>query len=380
VSVCDGRIESVDDWEDWRRRSGEQTWQDLGNVALIPGLVNAHTHLEFSHLPAPLEPLQSFPDWIRCVVASRRLNSVPVAESIRLGLEESSRSGTVAVGEIATQDDLSVYQRKSSLVVFRELLGLKEENLPELMEVGERHLQQGALWGIVAGLSPHAPYSVHPKLLRGCVDLCCQYRAPLAMHLAESPAELELLSSGTGPLRRMLEDFGVWREGIFPGGRSPGEILEILTDAPHVLVIHGNYLSESEQAFLVGRPQFTVVYCPRTHAAMGHPPHPWRSLVENGVRVALGTDSRASNPDLSLFAELQFLKQRSPEVPSWELLKLGTVQGAEALGLPDIGILTAGKLGRMFVVRPGETSEGFADPDHLLRPDSRVECVIEFPG
>ena len=151
------------------------------------------------------------------------------------------------------------------------------------------------------------------------------------MHLAETEAELELLAEGTGEFRELLEEFGLWREGLFGGGKRPMQYLETLAEAPAPLIVHGNYLDDAELRFLAARPHMTLIYCPRTHAAFGHREHPWRRLLELGGSVAIGTDSRASNPDLSVFAELQFLAERHPDVSHLKLLELATTNGRRSL-------------------------------------------------
>ena len=152
---------------------------------------------------------------------------------------------------------------------------------------------------------------------------------PAAVHLAETEAERELLADGTGEFRTLLEEFGIWNPQLF-GGRTWSEFLEPLGELAHPLVIHGNYLDDDALRFLAQHPHMTLVYCPRTHAGFGHPPHPWRTLLTLGGSVALGTDSRASNPDLSLWAELQFLATRFPDASHLDLLSLATLSGARA--------------------------------------------------
>jgi cytosine/adenosine deaminase-related metal-dependent hydrolase len=155
------------------------------------------------------------------------------------------------------------------------------------------------------------------------------------MHLAETREELELLRSGTGEFKRLLSGLGLWNEQLFCKPRRPMEYLRLLSKAPRSLVIHGNYLETDELEFIAANPQMTLVYCPRTHAAFGHAAHPWRRLMELGGRVALGTDSRASNPDLSMFGELQFLAQNHPDVSDVDLLRLGSIDGRRALGFAE---------------------------------------------
>ncbi len=312
---------------------------ELGRVAWIPGLVNAHTHLEFSLLAEPIPTTGRFTDWIRRVVAYRRDHADVTSSAIRAGVAESLRSGTTLIGDIATTGwtprDYSA--AGFSGVVFQELLGLGDERVASQCELARSVAAHPlpspaalATMPVQFGLSPHAPYSVHPDIFRAAVEAANEFSRPVAMHLAETPAELELLADGTGEFRELLTEFGIWREGVF-GGQTPLDDLKRLAACPRALVVHGNYLDDGELQFLAAHPQMTLVYCPRTHAAFGHREHPWRRLLELGGSVALGTDSRASNPDLSLFAELQFLAARHPDVSHIELLKLGSHAGRVAL-------------------------------------------------
>ena len=309
---------------------------ELGNVALIPGLVNAHTHLEFSLFANPIPTSGRFTDWIRAVVKYRREHPDNPPAAIRSGVTESIRAGTTLIGEIATtgwnESDYSSSGFQGR--IFQEVLGLGDERVATQFAVTEsivaKHHATSASAPFVFGLSPHAPYSVHPDLFRNTVRMATDHKLPVAMHLAETAAELELLANGTGDFRDLLTDFGIWRDGIF-GGQKPLDYLQGLAGCERVLVIHGNYLDDEELHFLASQPNMTLVYCPRTHAAFGHPTHPWKRVLELGGQVAIGTDSRASNPDLSLFAELQFLAARHPEVSHLELLHLGTTAGRQAL-------------------------------------------------
>ncbi|MBM4075197.1 MAG: amidohydrolase family protein [Planctomycetes bacterium] len=184
-------------------------------------------------------------------------------------------------------------------------------------------------------ISPHAPYSVGDKLLTRSIEFSRQLRVPLAMHIAETESELELLANGRGEFRDLLKEFGIWSEGMFSGGLRAFDYLNRLASCPSALIIHGNYLDDEELQYVAQHPNLTLVYCPRTHAAFGHRKHPWLRLIELGGNVAIGTDSRASNPDLSLFAELQFLASQHPKMSHLELLKLGSINGRKALLCDD---------------------------------------------
>lgn len=359
------------------RRQAPPNSRQLGNVALIPGLVNAHTHLEFSTLAAPFPASDSFADWIRQVVNWRRSQTAPPAAAIQQGLAESLRAGTTLLGEIATAGWTGADYQGAAVprtVIFQESLSLDPNRIAELTEVAQHHLAESnpAIGGPTRGLSPHAPYTVHPALFEELIALANEtHDTPCAMHLAESLEELELLAADQGPLRRLLEDFGVWRDGLF-GRRSVAEFVHRLIELPRPLLIHGNFLSDELVFLLAQHPHATLVYCPRTHAHFGHDRQPWLQLLQLGGSVAIGTDSRASNPDLSLFRELQFLAERHPEFPQTDLLRLGTYEGARALGwAKHVGSLTAGKLADIAVVRLADPEE--PDPDRaLLHPGNTI--------
>jgi cytosine/adenosine deaminase-related metal-dependent hydrolase len=357
VRVVDGRILSLGPYQ-----SGE-TATDLGNVALLPGLINAHTHLEFSLLKQPLgQQGMPFAQWIGEVVSFRRGLAAEgtdlsnyARQATEAGLRESSAAGVTGIGEItAALWPMETFESCRDIrgTVFLELLGLAPDRIGPLFSAADQHINGYKESGFRRGLSPHAPYTVHPDLLRKVCDLSSQKKIPLAMHLAESFEELELLRSHSGPLVERLKELGAWYPGALPRGIRPLDYLEMLSAAHQVLVIHGNFLSREEMYFLgARREKMTVVYCPRTQAYFPHGPYPLAELLAAGVRVAVGTDSRASNPDLSVLSELRHIARNHPSVPPEEILKMGTLHAAEALGLADqLGSLAPDKSAALAVV------------------------------
>lgn len=389
VEVSDGRISAVHA----RPVSGAC---DLGHAAIIPGLINAHTHLELSDVALPLRPAQPFIAWLKEVIAHRRSRTAGTLANqsaegrsrdltaIDLGIAESCGWGTTTIGDIAGA--LSDPERPDvggpRCVAFLEILGLAPERVDEQLQRGREHLAGGtrvAPTSTIRGLSPHAPYSVHPELFRGLVDLAVAGHAPLAMHLAETREELQLLADGTGGFVPFLEELGVWRPEVIPRGSRPLDYLRELARVKSALAIHGNYLAPDEIEFLAAHPNVSVVYCPRTHAYFRHAPHPWRQLQARGVNVALGTDSRASNSDLSVWNEILFLRQRAPDVDPAELLKLGTWNGALALGLGiETGTLEVGKSADLAFVDfvKGDSTDPY---ELLFRPGNRIAGSVEYP-
>ena len=370
VRVANGQILSVETY-----RPGEAV-QDLGNVALLPGLINAHTHLEFSLLEWPLgKPGMRFADWIGEVVAFRRQlaeEGTDLATYSRnataAGLRESAEAGVAGLGEIATAHwPAACFDNCSDIqgTVFLELLGLAPERVEPLLLAAEQHISTGKDSPFRRGLSPHAPYTVHPDLLRKVCDLSARKQFPLAMHLAESLEELELLRSHSGPLVERLKELSAWHAGSLPRGIRPLDYLEMLAAAHQVLVVHGNFLTHDEMDFIAARREkMTVVYCPRTQAYFPHGTYPLAEMLACGVRVAFGTDSRASNPDLSILSELRHIARHHPALAPEEILKMGTLQGAEGLQLDhQLGSLSPGKQASFAVVPLPETGN---DPYEML--------------
>jgi cytosine/adenosine deaminase-related metal-dependent hydrolase len=202
------------------------------------------------------------------------------------------------------------------------------------------------------GLSPHAPYTVSPALLTSLLTLARQRNLPVAMHVAESADELELLANGTGRFQQLLDERSMWDPSAISHGSAPFDYLQVLATAPRALVIHGNYLDRDEHEFLATHSdRMSLVYCPRTHAYFDHPPYPLSEILAAGVRVALGTDSRASNPDLSVLAEMRYAAKSHAHVAPGAILRMSTLSGAEALGREqECGSITPGKLAHLAAI------------------------------
>jgi cytosine/adenosine deaminase-related metal-dependent hydrolase len=278
-------------------------------------------------------------------------------------LAECAAAGTGAIGEIGTPPlnydaffpvterrtpaaAAGTRQEDATIVLFAEVLGLTASAQQEAWSWARAQTSAAGRAGISVpirevGISPHAPYSTPLALVERAAAWARQQGKPLAMHLAESPEELELLKTGTGPFREMLERMGLWDDRLFPVADGIDRYLELLERAPRVLVVHGNYLRPAHWERLAQRRGASVVYCPRTHAFFGHDPYPLAEMLRAGVRVVLGTDSRASNPDLSIWREARHA-WRAHRVDPWRVLEMVTRSGAAALGLRDVGTLAVG--------------------------------------
>jgi cytosine/adenosine deaminase-related metal-dependent hydrolase len=350
--------------------------EDFGKAAILPGLVNAHTHLDLSGLRGLTPPTADFTAWLRAVIAERRRRSPrQVQADIKAGLAESMTFGTTLIGDIAALGQSWPVLAHASVraVVFFELLGMTRDRATAARAAAKTWLRDHpASETCRPALSPHAPYSVRASLFSQAALLANNSKCPLAVHLAETPAELELLRYHRGPFVKFLKEMGVWdADGLV---NSAAAVVKIGSLAP-ALFIHANYLAPSTRMPRTS----SIVFCPRTHAAFGHAPHPFREFLARGIRVALGTDSLASNPDLNVLAEARILHRHYPDVPGAMLLRMATLSGAEALGRhEETGSLTPGKSADLVVVPLPNKRR--ADAHQLLLDSDLPVTKVMFRG
>ncbi len=321
---------------------------DMGDVALLPGLINAHTHLELSWLRDRVPPANSFSDWVKTLFAQRRPDQLMTPEliaPIHDAIREVLASGTVAVGDISNSLAAVGPMKQAGLtgVVFHELLGFKERD-GALVEATRDSRAAAAGGGIRVSLAPHAPYSTSVELFKAIREAVSKSDCPImSVHLGESPEEVELLAHGTGPWRGMLEMIGAWRDDWVIPGCGPVQFLERhgVIDA-NTLVVHGVQFDAAALARLRALGA-TIVTCPRSNQWVGVGYPPIERFYDSGVPVAVGTDSLASVGDLNLFSELKTMRWLAPSVPARRLLESATAAGARALGLTTLGTLAPGK-------------------------------------
>jgi cytosine/adenosine deaminase-related metal-dependent hydrolase len=332
---------------------------DLGDVALLPGLVNAHTHLELSYLRGEVEPAPGFVEWIRSVMALRRQQPDPgapvIMEAIERGIAEAVACGTVLVGDISNTRVTFAALARSALagVMFHELIRFAVDDPEALVARTCRQLQDlGPSDRVRTSLAAHAPYSVAPHLFRAIrAALDREPPAPYSVHLAESAEEVRFIHSADGPWRTLLEELGVWVPSWAAPGVSPVRYLdESGFLGPRALAVHGVQMSRDDLRRLAALGT-TLVTCPRSNRHTGAGVPPLRDFYESGVAVAVGTDSLASVPDLSVFAELATMRALAPSVPAAKFLDSATRVGARALGFEaEYGTLDPGKRARFLAV------------------------------
>ncbi len=360
VLVDKGRVVASGEVDDLPPFDGETV--DLGDVLLLPGFVNAHTHLELTHV-RPGEPPPHLADWLIGIVTRRVAEGVDVkavaADSARQGAAQSLAFGVTTVGDIsrfpaATRKALRdgpirvvSFGEVQAMAGRRSLLDKRVAAATDLASETDR---------LTTAVSPHAPYTAEPDAYARCLDWATAHRRPLCTHLAEATGEGEFLRQGTGPFRRLWEAIGDWTGDVPTFDGSPvafADHVGLLDAAVPIVLAHVNYL-EAGDLDRLARGRASVAYCPRTHAHFGHPPHPFEEMLARGINVCLATDSRASTPDLDVLAELRHVARERPNVAAETLWPMITTCGAAALGLD----------GRVGEVSPGASADmvAFADP------------------
>ncbi len=334
---------------------GPRRGQDLGRVAILPGLVNAHTHLELSWLAGRVPPAGSMVEWIRELVRQRFIGpdraetAAAAIEHAAIGMRDT---GTALVGDISNSLTSLPAFAVAGLggVVFHELLGFNVVD-PAAM-VHEAWAAVDAVVpppGVALTVAAHAPYSTSPPLV---AEIARRRReAPLAIHLGESPEEIEFLRTGRGPFRELLEELRAWHPSWQPPDCDPVEYLSRLGYLQRgVLAVHAVHLSDQALARLADAGA-VVVTCPRSNAWVGAGLPRVSHFYAAGLAVAIGTDSLASTSTLNLFDELAELRRIAPDVAASALLDSATRQGARALGAgADFGTISTGKRAALIAV------------------------------
>lgn len=384
VRVGAGRVCAVGRWRDLCLGDRARVC-DLGEVALLPGLVNAHCHLDYTDMAGQLAPLNSFTDWIKSITELKEgWSRADYADSWRRGARMLLASGTTTVADMEAVPDLLPEmwdQTPLRVVSFLEMTGVRSRRAPGAV-VGEALTRAAALRHARCriGLSPHAPYSTTPELMRRSVAAARQRRWPVSTHVAESAEEFEMFVGRRGPMfdwiRRNERDMSDC------GGVSPVQALArtgVL--GARLMAVHANYLGPGD-AETLGRAGVSVVHCPRSHVYFRHQPFPAEELAKAGVGLSLGTDSLATvykrrheEVRLDLLTEMRLFADAHSSFRPSAIVRMGTTHAARALGWAGrVGEIRAGAHAD-FVAIPyrggvGEVSSG------VLGHEGPVEAVM----
>jgi cytosine/adenosine deaminase-related metal-dependent hydrolase len=341
VAVQSGRITAVGRARDFSTSDVE----DLGDAILMPGLINAHCHLDYTVMRGAILQQENFPNWVRRINELKRtLTDDDYLDSIAKGFTELRKWGTTSVCNIESFPELMVRMPVPPLRTwwFYELIDIRNRIHTEDVVAGAlTFFGHHPNWLGGFGLSPHAPYTTSAGLYELTKFCSEKYSMPWTTHLAETDEEFEMFVRASGPLHDFLKMLG--RPMTDVGGITPVARLFQGPGVPHgAILAHMNCLSESDYEILAARRDVTVVHCPKCHEYFRRPLFALDRLREIGVSVCLGTDSLASNSSLDLFAEMRALRRTHPHVSAAELVDMVTRRPARALG-------TAGKLGEISV-------------------------------
>lgn len=348
---------------------------DLGEVILLPGLVNAHCHLDYTGMAGQIAPPKSFTDWIKSMVSLKGSWSLGEFEtSWHSGAAMLLRTGTTTVADIeAVPELIPAAWELTPLRIhsFRELINVRSR-VPagELVERAVNDWLSLPTTHNRVGLSPHAPYTTSTELLELAARAAHRRKWRLTTHIAESEQEFEMYMYRQGAMFEWLKG---QRDVSECGAGSPVQHLErcgYLDE--NLLAVHVNYLWRHD-AGVLGRNEVSVAHCPRSHDYFQHLRFPREELESAGVNICLGTDSLATARkerdlplELNLFSEMQVLAGKSPDVPPETILRMATLNGARALGMKGlIGELSEGAYADLIAI-PGPRSDG--DPyDSILQ-------------
>jgi cytosine/adenosine deaminase-related metal-dependent hydrolase len=325
--------------------------EERARGALLPALVNAHTHLELSYHAPPVPGGDGLVAWVGRGFERARPDA-PTVEAAALGAGRALVArGVAAVGDVGNTVDAVPALAAAGLtgVFFHELVGTREARTGDALADGEREraaLARRQPWpaGLACVPAPHAPYSCGPDLLRRIFAAAAAQGTPTSIHVAEDPDELALLADGGGRWPAVLARLGVPDGSRTPGQRPLAYLAALGAFAGPVppLLVHLVHADADDRA-RARAAGATAVLCPRSNLHIGGRLPDAPALLADGVSIAIGTDSLASVPDLDPWAELAVLAAAFPDVPAARWLEAATVGGAHALRLPALGAIAPGK-------------------------------------
>lgn len=375
VALSGNRIADVGSYSDMTRTNSGETI-DLGEQVLLPGLINTHCHLDYTCLRGKIPRPRSFTEWIRAINSEKaKLSADDCIRSINDGFAEARNFGATTVANLTAFPEL-VGQIHQTLRTwwFAELIDVrKPSRAKEIVELAIDALRSGLGCGDPAvagpfsrrghvralqkqnwGLAPHAPFTASVNLYRRCEEMAERENVLLTTHLAESHDEMLMFRDAQGQLYQFLKEIG--RDMSDCGGTTPLEQFLNVTGrggSPDrqksessaqttpsrsrivnclYLLTHLNELAETDRDLLArSNANFSIVHCPRSHDYFGHSPFQFEKLKQIGLNICLGTDSLASNNDLSLFAEMRQFQKTFADVSAEEILSMVTTNAARAL-------------------------------------------------
>jgi cytosine/adenosine deaminase-related metal-dependent hydrolase len=309
---------------------------DLGDVIVLPGLINAHCHLDYTLLKGAILPTRNFARWIERINALKRtLTDDDYLRATELGLQELRRNGVSTVVNIVSSPQIMARLAPPTIRSWfcLELIDVRPRPWVDGYAYGSwLFFEPSSSWLGGFGLSPHAPYTVSPDLYRISSESARAYRIPLTTHVSESWAEYQMFASAGGELFDFLRKMGRPMEDC--GSISPlRHLLSSRLVDDQCILVHANELDESDFA-LLARPEWrnlSIVHCPKSHRFLHHNRFAMEKLRDIGINICIGTDSLASNDSLNLFSEMRMARKNYPALSPAELVRMVTLNPAKAL-------------------------------------------------
>lgn len=352
--VQDGKVAAVGTLSELRHFHSVPV-VEYPDCAIIPGFVNAHTHLELTHFPSwrlrtnvDYHP-RRFTDWmIQLIKILRGLAPDDYPPSVHEGMRMCLESGTTAIGEILTNTVLTPLYEESVLAgrLYHEVLGQCNTRFCEKLGAAVSAAISGEAGLVTTGLSPHTPYTIGEEHFPKIREAAASYNLPLAIHISESAAESDFIFDSSGPLATDFYPFAGWERYLSPPRRcSSTELMDrygLLT--PTTLAVHCVHVNMADARILRER-GVSIALCPRSNERLDVGRAPLALFKKLGIPLALGTDSLASNDSLSLWDEMRFALDAFPhDLGPADLFRMVTIGGASALGISEnCGSLEVGK-------------------------------------
>ena len=334
--------------------SGEVT--DLGERVLLPGLVNAHCHLDYTMMRRAIHPQRSFTEWIGRINALKRcLGPDDYRAAITRGFSELQRWGTTSVANIESFPELLLNAPASPLRTwwFLEMIDVRHQVPNEEVSSGMLAFfesRKPRLGGF--GLSPHAPYTASGPLYELVSEAAAKLGMPVMTHVAESREEWEMFRHARGELYDFMLHLGRWMRDCHKGRTPLQHLCHHTAFGSHWILAHMNELDAEDLTLLGSLPRAdrpSIVHCPGSHRYFRHAPFPLAKLLEIPMNICLGTDSLASTHSLSMFDEMRILADREPWLHPVDLLAMATLNGARALNL-NAGKIEPGALADLIAI------------------------------
>jgi cytosine/adenosine deaminase-related metal-dependent hydrolase len=349
---------------------------------LMPGLVNAHTHVELSHMRGKVPGGAGFMPWLeRFLMARAETTEDEVPAGIDAGVRELVASGTVAVGDVSNTLGAVHSLARAHLggSVFHEVFGYdRARATARLLDLSRERGEVVGAWptsDLAYTPAPHTLYTTHPDVVRAALREARSLGVVTSIHLGEHAAEREFLEHGTGPAMTFAARFGIDLASFPTPHLSPFAFaLELGVLAKGTLAVHVTTATRAELD-LVAESGASVVLCPRSNLYIEVRLPAVLDVLAAGLRPALGTDSLASNTTLDVLAEAKAIAERFAQIPAHEILRMATANGADALGRPDLGRFTKGaRPGVLHVAGDATTSDPLRH--FLSRPPSVRRLVV----